>query len=648
MNKKNIIACIIIVLLIAMTAALVYFLFFKKDIKTNSSNTANSESYAQSISEIETVAKEENIKDEDFSSNESYAVELTETYKITKGGVYILTGEIKDGYIYVETEDSVKLILKNVKITNSTGPAIYVSNADKVYIELAEGTENYLEDGENYSSYEEDVNSVIYSKDDLVLTGKGKLTIVGNYNDGIVSKDDLKIEDGTYIITSKDDAIRGKDSVSIKNGTFEITAGGDGIVTTNDTDDTKGYIYISNGTFTIKAESDGIVATKDITIDDGNFNITSGGGQSKATTTKMQDNFRNFKVNTETITTSTDETSAKGIKAENNIIINGGTFKFDTKDDSIHSNNYIGIKDGTFEISSGDDAIHADSKLIIENGTINITKSYEGLEAECITIENGKIDIIASDDGINVAGGAGSSNMFMVRGNMETINSSNVTTLLTINGGNIYVNSAGDGLDSNGSIVINGGTIVVNGPTDNGNTALDYEYECTVNGGTLVASGSSGMAQGISTKSTQGFINANVNVSQGDIITIKDSSGNEIFTYTSKKQYSNIIVSTSSIKNGETYTIYSNVKTGKEEKNGIYKIGGFTSGNELSSVEAGKNTSYGFSGGMQGGQMGGNGGNFENNMNQGLQEPDFPQDNQQQMNRNNKMKAGNGNMQNVQ
>ena len=608
MKNKNLIACIIIIVLVIILAVLVYFLYFNKKTSNELSNITYNTDLAESISDIETTAKVDNIKEEDFSNKESYAVELTETYKITKGGVYILTGEIKDGYIYVETDDSVKLILKNVKITNSSGPAIYVASADKVYIEVAEGTENYLEDSETYTSFDEDVNATIYSKDDLVLTGKGKLTVVANNSDGIVSKDNLKIEDGTYIITAKDDGLRGKDSVSIENGTFDITSSGDAIKTTNDTDESKGYIYISNGVFNIKSEGDGISTEADITISGGEFNIVTGGGASKASSSKTQDNFRNFRVTVETTTSSVDETSTKGIKAENNIIINGGTFTFDTKDDSIHSNNYIGIKDGTFEIASGDDGVHADSKLIIENGIINITKSYEGLEAENITIENGTINVIASDDGINVAGGAGSQNMFMGKKNMNASASTNVTTLLTINGGNIYVNASGDGLDSNGSIIINDGTIVVNGPTDNGNTALDYEYECKINGGLVVASGSSGMVEGVSTSSSQGFINANITVSEGDIITIKDSAGNEIFTYSASKGYNNLILSSSKLKNGETYIIYSNVKTEKEEKNGIYETGGYISGNEYATVEAGKNTtSGGFGGGMQGQNMGRNG-----------------------------------------
>ena len=101
----------------------------------------------------------------------------------------------------------------------------------------------------------------------------------------------------------------------------------------------------------------------------------------------------------------------KGLKAGNNIVIEDGTFNLNTSDDSIHSNNYIGISNGTYYISSGDDGIHADNEIIIEGGSIDIKESYEGIEAAKITIYNGDISVVASDDGINVAGGSDSSSM---------------------------------------------------------------------------------------------------------------------------------------------------------------------------------------------------------------------------------------------
>ena len=216
--------------------------------------------------------------------------------------------------------------------------------------------------------------------------------------------------------------------------------------------------------------------------------------------------------------------------------------------------------------------------------------------------------------------------MFMQRGGMNnTESTSSITTLLTINGGYIYVNAAGDGLDSNGSIKITSGTTIVNGPTDNGNTALDYERECIVTGGFIVASGSSGMVEGISSSSTQGFINVNLsnNINAGDIITIKDSNGNEVFTYSASKNYSNLIVSDGSIKSGETYTIYTGVTTNSNSKNGIYELGGFVSGTESQTVDAWQNTSGGFDGGMQGGKMGRN---TQNMMENGQMSEGIPED----------------------
>ena len=145
---------------------------------------------------------------------------------ITSGGNYEITGNNK--CITINTTDKVELDLNNSTITCDSGPAINIESAGKVSIVLI---------GENtiISTTTEDLDGAIYSKDDLEFSGSGSLNITSNY-DGIVSKDDLVINEGTYTINSEDDGIRGKDSVEINNGTFNITASGDGIKATNDED----------------------------------------------------------------------------------------------------------------------------------------------------------------------------------------------------------------------------------------------------------------------------------------------------------------------------------------------------------------------------------------------------------------------------
>ena len=280
--------------------------------------------------------------------------------------------------------------------------------------------------------------------------------------------------------------------------------------------------------------------------------------------------------------TNDDTESAKGIKAIKNIIVKNGEFEIDSSDDSIHSNEHVGIKLGTIKINSGDDGIHADNEIIIDDGNIIIEKSYEGIDAESITINGGDLKIIASDDGINAAGGNDSSSM-NGRPGMNNFEG-NGNAKIQINNGNIYIDSIGDGIDANGNIYMNNGTVIVNGPTNSGNGSLDYDREFKITGGTFIASGSSGMAQGASNTSTQNtiMINFSNTIKSGEIISILNNN-NEIVTYEANKNYNNIVISSPNLKKGETYKLYTSVNTTNENINGLYKNGGYISGNEYTS-----------------------------------------------------------------
>ena len=406
----------------------------------------------------DTSVPSNNIDDSsiNWDSYSGSEIELTDSIKITSGGVYTLSGTVADGMIEINTDKDVKLILNGVSATNSNGPALYVANADNVVLETVAGTTNTFTDSSLYNNWDEDVCGAIFSHDDLVLQGEGTLVVNGNYEDGIVGKDDLKIVSGTYIVKSKDDAIRGRDSVYVVDGTFTITSGGDGIKSNNSDEVGKGYI-----------------------------------------------------------------------------LIDGGTFK----------------------ISAGDDGIHAESSLEVNGGTISVEKSYEGLEAGKITINGGDISIVSSDDGFNAAGGNDSSSP-----NMSRYQASSGNYALIFNGGNIYVNASGDGLDSNGYLEINGGTIIVDGPTSSGNGALDAESSVSYNGGSLIAVGASGMAVAPGSSSSKYSLSVffSSTYSAGTTLTVKDSSGNTLLEYSPKKSFAHAVFSSESFKEGETYTILVN------------------------------------------------------------------------------------------
>ncbi|MGN0539282.1 MAG: carbohydrate-binding domain-containing protein, partial [Candidatus Fimenecus sp.] len=311
------------------------------------------------------------------------------TVSITAAGTYILSGSSSDISITVAAGDSdkVQLVLNNAEIKNSAGPAILIKSADKVFITLADGTENNVSDGASYTVSEGDsvVDAAIFSLADLTVNGTGTLNVSGNYKHGIVSKDDLTVTSCKLNITAKNVGLNGKDCVKLGGSTVNITAGSDGIRSDNTEDTARGYVYIKDGTVTVTAGNDGIQAQTVFKSENPTVTITSGGGSGGSLNSSAE--------------------SYKGIKACSDILISGGAYSIKSLDDCVHSNNTVNITGGTFSLSSGDDGIHADTDLSISGGEIDVSKSYEGIEGSRIIISGGKINITASDDGINAAGG---------------------------------------------------------------------------------------------------------------------------------------------------------------------------------------------------------------------------------------------------
>ena len=565
------------------------------------------------------------------------------TITIQKAGTYLLSGTLTDGNIIVDSDDkeNVRLIFNGVEISNSTTTPLYIKNAEKMIITLVDGTENTVSDGENYILDDEsnnEPNGTIFSKDDLVINGLGSLTINANYNHGIQSKNLLKIISGNIDIISNGDSIIGKDGVIVKEAVINIESQEDGIKATK-VEENKGYIYLDNPEITIKAKKDGIQAVTCLYVKDGKYNIETG------------ETNENSQSNSDT---STDY-SRKGMKAGVDITIENGEYTIDSEDDGIHSNNSITVNAGTVNIASKDDGVHADTELTINNGDIKVCESDEGLEAKYITINDGNIDITSSDDGINAssglstildsgnAPGAGNRPEMPANENGEEdanagnrpempANENSENTLgnngrmmpgggqggfdesdgseLVINGGIVHVNAGGDGIDSNGTITINGGEIYVDGPTSGGDGALDYADTCEINGGILVAAGSIGMAIAPTSGSTQYSVNAAFSKTYNGKtkVTVKDSSGNEVLTYTPAKNFQSFVFSTDKLKSGETYTIYAG-----DTQEGTFTVSDITTtvGNVSSGMGGGK------PGGMQGGRPGKNSETNDNTNNTG-------------------------------
>lgn len=497
------------------------------------------------------------------------------TVTITDEGTYVISGTLTDGMIIVNTEKSkkIQLVLNGATIHSNTSAPIYILQSDKVFITLTEGTENSLSNGGSYVSIDEnDIDSVIFSKEDLTLNGNGKLTISSPAGHGIVGKDDVAITGGSYTITTASHGITGKDSVRIAGGSFTISAGKDGIQADNDEDEALGFVYISDGSFDIVSEGDGISASGAMQIEDGTFTLLTGGG-SKNGSKQTSSNWGGMgggrdpggpggggwggMGGSSSSISSEDSTSIKGLKSGGAMLLNGGSFTIDSADDAVHSNSNVTVCGGSFVIATGDDGFHADEALTITNGTIQISTSYEGLEGLHVTVSGGDIQLVASDDGINAAGGTDSSGMGGFRPGGDRFgggNSSNGS--ITISGGSIYMEASGDGIDANGTLLISGGYTVVTGPNQGDTATLDYDSSATITGGTFIGTGAMGMAQTFS-ENQQGMIAVSVgNRSADSVIRLENENGTELIRFTPPLPYSVVILSCPDMVSGQSYVFY--------------------------------------------------------------------------------------------
>lgn len=599
------------------------------------------------------------------STDGSTITQNDSVYTITHAGEYTVTGLLSEGQIVVNADDNaeISIILNGTSITCSNGSPIYIKNADNVKIKSEENTYNYIVDARaeaddnSDNSSSENGNAAIYAACDLKLVGKGALSVTGNYNNGIQSKDDISIKNVTIKINAVNNAIKGNDEVAIESGEIiAISRKGDGIKTSNSSLSTKGKqkgnVIISGGNIDIYAACDGIDAAYGVDVSgDGNLNIytdtysdyceavaadTSGSSASSVGTPPDMNNAQNngnmgnppdmnnsssnpgmkgnfgggnraangMPGNNSSGNSSKKSYSTKGIKAESEINISGAAINISSTDDGIHANSdsgvletgedgkgIISISGGTITISTGDDGIHADKELNITDGYINVLTSYEGLEAITINISGGQSFVYAADDGINACTGDGTS-----------------TPLINITGGYVDVTTGSgdtDGIDSNGSYTQSGGMVFVKGGSSSGQVSgsIDVDGNITITGGTCVALG--GICE-TPVNSVNAYVFSSVSFNAGSY-SVKDSSGNEIISFTLNNSYSNSWICTSALTTNTEYTLYCDGSsltnwTQSAGTMGASNAGGFGS------------NPGGFNGGGRGGNMNG-GKNMNDNRN---------------------------------
>lgn len=386
-------------------------------------------------------------------------------------GTYLVSGALTDGQIVVDAGDTdkVQIVLASASLTCADSAAIYSKSADKVFLTLAEGTENTLTNGGSYTAIDKNnIDSVVFSKTDLTLNGSGSLTIDAQAGHGVVSKDELTITGGSYTVTAAEHGMTGKDSLAVAGGDFTIISGKDGLHAENADDSALGFLYVADGTFTITAQGDAVSASGALQVDGGTFDLTTGGGSASVTMT-TGDSFAPGGMGGGP--GGQDGAPLQGDPPA------GGETPPELPD---NSGGALAVTGGTFTLSSGDDAIHSDDAVTIRAGEFSIPYCYEGVEGLSVTVEGEAFDVTAHDDGFNAAGGADSSDF----GGMDEPFAASEDSFITVNGGTITVVSDGDCLDSNGDLTVNGGTLdlTCNG---NGNTALDCSGSYTNNGGSV-------------------------------------------------------------------------------------------------------------------------------------------------------------------
>ncbi len=528
------------------------------------------------------------------------------TVTITAAGTYVVSGELTDGALVVNAtdQDKVQVVLDGATIRHGDGAAFEVQQADKVFVTLAEGSQNTLADGAAYTlaDGEDEPNAVLFSKDDLTINGSGALTVEGNYRHGVNSKDDLVIAGGTLTVTAKEDGLRGKDCVKIADGSLTVTAGGDGVKSNNDEDPPRGFVSIDGGTFAVDVQDDGVQAATYL-------RIAGGEGIVKAA------------------------------------------------DHALRSEVEAAMTGGSFTVEAGGKGVNAETRFTMDGGTLNAMGSEEGIEAEEVIVNDGELNIVATDDGINAAvaersdetaeaaaaandaagssgdaasasnadgaapaapqgdaasgapeppsgadgqapeppagvdgqtpeppegfdpqngerpelpegaeegqapqrpeGGPGAEDGMpqggrggMGAGGPVAANASE-ECLIQINGGKVTVDAGGDGLDSNGYVEVNGGVVLASGSAGGGDSALDYEYGATITGGAVILAGATGMAETF-TEGTQPFAMVAAEGAAGTNLAATDEAGAVLVSYTAPKAFQCAVVSAPGLTEGAT------------------------------------------------------------------------------------------------
>ena len=466
------------------------------------------------------------------------------TVTVTGEGAYVLSGAL-NGMIVVDCDEGAKvqLVLSGASVTSESSAALYVKEADKVFVTLAEGTENTLANGGTFTDIDgKAVDAAVYSTTDLTVNGSGALTVVSPAGHGIVSKDDLAVAGGVISVTAAKRGLSGKDSVRIADGAVAVSAGTDGIHAENSNKADKGFVYIGGGVLqVVSSGGDGISASSWVQVDGGTVTVTCSGASAQKVSDEMggrggfggRGGWGGFGGRENREAASGDEASVKGIKADSALWITGGTVTVTSNSDALHSNGSLTVTGGEVTLNAGDDGLHADDALEISGGAVTVADSYEAIEAgNALTLSGGTVSVRSSDDGLNLSGSG----------------------TLTVSDGRVTVVAGNDAMDSNGTIRVTGGELYLYTASGMPMTgAIDTDRGAYIGGGTVLAIDA---GSGLSFNSgDQAHASVRLSGGEGTDVTVTEGGGTVLVSWTAPGAFSYVVFSAPTMAEGETYTV---------------------------------------------------------------------------------------------
>lgn len=463
------------------------------------------------------------------------------TVTITAAGTYLISGTLSEGQIKVEANeaDKVQLVLSGATVTSANSAALHVAKADKVFLTLADGSENTLATSGAYAASDDSaIDGAVFSRSALTVNGGGSLAVSSAEGNGIVCRDDVVLASSTATVTAAKHAIQANDSVRIAGGSYTLHAGTDGIHAKNDEDSKLGYIYVAGGSLDITAESDGFDANYVLRVDGGTITVSAGDDGLHAES--------DLTINGGDITVTKSNEGLEGAR----VTIAGGTQDVATSDDGVNASGDPDDSDSSSD--TDDDSSKNNAPSSDRPGTAGSGQMTGGQEPPAQD-QGGRGD---STPPQGRQGGQGNGAPPQ-EGKGDMAAGADESAYLLITGGTLTVKADGDGLDSNGALEVSGGEVYVNGPTSDGDSAIDCGdgSKATITGGTVVALGSTGMAKGFGNSSTQGSMLISASGNAGDTVTLSDSSGKVLCSYVAQKSFACVLVSAPGVEQGKSYTL---------------------------------------------------------------------------------------------